>query len=1337
MNVSTELILPILETQAALASEEHRTWSLTFKPKTVEWTQTDMKDAIRLFQKTDYKENVYEEELIVESEADGTSFHVNGIHNISIYCEHENPQTATGKWYKYATIQDTTTDQLPDLFSLKVMSRVKEERPLEDKQTPQNWGSSMKKYELNKKIIYTDLKTDVRYIISMTKRAPSTYPTMIASNVSALPPLIEYSIECPPDMDPKDVIIAIVRMIQILEQNSRPMTLEQQKAILDNYDSLVDKVREKKKYMKDPYYLAPKPVTLEQVHLSEPSITYGQLTILDGYAVTDKADGERMLLFINDNGEAYMINNTFEVRGTGWKVKRDILHNTLLDGEYLPASKRRDKSDQDLFAIFDVYFVGGESVMGLPLMKTKPAPATPTAASTATEQVTKIELKPITAKQTIATKTTKTIKKAEKEDKIQITGDTRVDIMNSVLNQALWEHDKDTQMEIMTKVHIAANRNEMFVACRKILEDAVKKGSPYDIDGLIFTPIDLPVLGYYPNKPIKIKSMGSTWDRVLKWKPPQQNSIDFAISIDKNTVKDIKHHRNYAKLTLSCGYSALRNEEISVSRGLELLQTPISKRALGDDYILKAFTPQHYYQRDIQYAYIPFGADNILRAENGDEITDGAVVEFGYDINDRRPISYRWRALRVRNDKMRNIITPTPTSADETGLIPSASEQKQGENKSKKKEKYQLKTLKVNDWKTATGIWKSIHEPVTREMITGVVRAPELVKKAIDLESRLLGSDAVYYGRNVTREHLLSVDMLNFHNNVIKSNLYTWRQSSPKNNLLELACGMAGDLNRWQNPRTGLSFVNILGVDLVRDNITKAVDGAYARVLAPRWGGDGAQRKHQNYVFVIGDCAKQIRNGECSRGIDKDSEDVLKELYGKPTSRRLLSFIPPFATRGFNMVSCQFAIHYFFEKKTKLEGFMKNVRDNLLPGGLFITTFMDGTSVEKLIRDKGANGLVEGRKMDNKVVVWAIRRIRNTNEEDDNLEEQDDEQSEEEYQGGQAQSEYLFSGGATRRKTNLITVYEPVPNEKTKKQFDIVDVPALGDCMFISLELAAFGEEKSSRRNGAWMRARIIETLRDILSKDDEEALELYEEIRLSIDNMSSDVKEQASKLVSSELYDSSSTKSNYAKKLSGYLKWMSKERTWGREIELNMAMKYLKRPIYIYQTNTTTNKTKAHVIGEDLYPNKTPVRVWFNGQDHYKALMEPPSPSTVSSSSSAPSLSSSTASSSSPSPSIKNVTPVVEKEDLFGRLIDVYLENTNRLIPEYLVDFTLLCEYATRYGLELEQDGMFSDTYQAYKHEREAKNLPNEYPNFDKDIIQQQFSFLNRWAVFRRVSNK
>lgn len=1311
MNLSKELILPIITTYVELAREEDRTWCVTLYPKTQPWSGTDMRDVISVFRAKGYKEDVHEEVLEVYDEAELTLLRVSGIHNISNYCHNENPKAAKGSWFRHARVEPEDSIQFPDIFSLRVVSSVEEERSLGDMETPQGWGSSMKMHTMRKSIVYTDMKTGVKYCLCMVKRATDPATTMIKSNVSSKPAVIEYSIEVPPALYSKqpegkakapesekeredigkEVMTMIVKMLQMVEQNKTPITVDQQKQVLQAYNALVKKVRDARDF-KDSFYLAPKPYTIEQVHLSDPGLTYGQLSILDGYAVTDKADGERMLMYIDDVGDAYLINNAFEVRGTGLKARRDLIHNTLLDGEFLPPSKRLDGVERDLFAIFDIYFVGGESVMGLPLIDT----------GTHAIQAVSIQAPASTS--------------AKGAEKAKITGRSRVEVISTVLESHLWEpsKDKDVSVQMVAKQHIAAKGEDMFKACREILTNATRKGTPYDIDGLIFTPTDLPVLGVYPGKAVTIKGSSTTWDRVLKWKPHDQNSIDFVVSLDKTPIVDHRTRRSYAKLLLSCGYSALKNEEISVSRGLQLLQTRISERNLKDVYILKAFTPQYKYQQGVQFAYIPYSADGTIVAANGDEIHDGSVVEFSYDPNDQRPVSYRWHPMRVRNDKMRNTVTPAQDAPEKKG-------------------RHQISTNKANDWKTATSIWKSIHEPVTREMITGVVRAPQLVKKALNLQARLLGTDAVYYGRNIAREHLLSVGMLNFHNTVVKDNLYKWPIGMAKTSLLELACGMAGDLGRWQDPNTGFAFRNVLGVDLVRDNITKAMDGAYARVLKPfRYG---VQRKHQNYVFAIGDCAKPLATGEASRGMDKDSEDVLLELFGKRSSRRLLTSIPRFGRDKFDMVSCQFSIHYFFETEEKFRGFLANVRDNLRPGGVFITTFMDGKTVERLLQEEGRNGLVEGRKLDGRVVVWAIRNISQVATDAESPEEEADAVP---IAGVEPvlEPEAFMMGGAPARRSTKLMAYEE--DKSAIKEYRLVDVPAEGDCMFISLELAAFGEEKSKNRDGTWMRSKVIDKMREILSRPDETATELYEELRIHIDNMSSSVKEEASEMIGKEsLYSTEESDAPYEERADGYLEWMSTKGVWGTGIELRMAMEFLERPVFIYQTDKKTKRAQAHTIGENRFPNKPPVRVWFNGINHYKAVLEKPGAPAMPTVPSVPSMPSLAAPVAAPAPKLP-----VEKPK-FGRIIDVYLENINRLIPEYLVDFEVLTKYADEYGLELEHDSMFSDTYQEFKKQNpdttfqgfdDAKETDEDYAQKKhENDVQKKFSFLNRWAVFKR----
>jgi hypothetical protein len=128
-------------------------------------------------------------------------------------------------------------------------------------------------------------------------------------------------------------------------------------------------------------------------------------------------------------------------------------------------------------------------------------------------------------------------------------------------------------------------------------------------------------------------------------------------------------------------------------------------------------------------------------------------------------------------------------------------------------------------------------------------------------------------------------------------------------------------------------------------------------------------------AFAVGDCTLDIKTGEAA--IDPESKELLK-LIMNPIQKRQ-NFEPyERALVGrckdkFNVVSCLYAIHYFFETETKLEQFLHNVSDNLQKDGLFFATLMDGSSVEAEL-NKSSNGIIEGRKDfdEYSVPVWAI-----------------------------------------------------------------------------------------------------------------------------------------------------------------------------------------------------------------------------------------------------------------------------------------------------------------------------------------------------------------------------
>lgn len=67
----------------------------------------------------------------------------------------------------------------------------------------------------------------------------------------------------------------------------------------------------------------------------------------------------------------------------------------------------------------------------------------------------------------------------------------------------------------------------------------------------------------------------------------------------------------------------------------------------------------------------------------------------------------------------------------------------------------------------------------------------------------------------------------------------------------------------------------------------------------------------------------------------------------------------------FDIISCQFAMHYMFEEESWIRTFLKNISDFLMPGGHFIATLCDGNAIVRTLRNRGYK---EGNE-----TVWKVR----------------------------------------------------------------------------------------------------------------------------------------------------------------------------------------------------------------------------------------------------------------------------------------------------------------------------------------------------------------------------
>ena len=82
------------------------------------------------------------------------------------------------------------------------------------------------------------------------------------------------------------------------------------------------------------------------------------------YTVTDKADGERYILYTHSDNRVYLINNRLNIKYTGYTHN---MKDSILDGEYITKDKYGNKLN--MFLIFDVYYLKGKNVSKYPLMK--------------------------------------------------------------------------------------------------------------------------------------------------------------------------------------------------------------------------------------------------------------------------------------------------------------------------------------------------------------------------------------------------------------------------------------------------------------------------------------------------------------------------------------------------------------------------------------------------------------------------------------------------------------------------------------------------------------------------------------------------------------------------------------------------------------------------------------------------------------------------------------------------------------------------------------------------------------------------------------------------------
>jgi len=746
-----------------------------------------------------------------------------------------------------------------DEYQLKI--DLKQEEPIEDPALTENFrkavvsGQTLKHYRYKKR--YSFQRDHFRLDLTALKEPRDASRNVAHSGLFQVRDTYEVELEYVKLERPIGSYPEIIRagfgiighILKALTEKHILLKVSEMDAIRKSYvrlitgDTKVDMTRAHR------YNMGPQPVTLEK----QDALPIGASvhTIRQGYTVTEKADGLRHLMYIADNGRAYLVNKQLDITFTGLAFEKK---SCVLDGELLRTGRKGIPLFQ--FMVFDIYVYEGRKVMDLPF--------------------------------------------------VGATGETRLQLAGTVLGSRPTKlHDIGLTVQLKDFIMGGSTPEEeskIFKATQVILDKDRKQQYLYEIDGVIFTPMG----------PID-KSV-----RFFKWKPADERTFDLRVRYIKGannvTLEGYPGQYQLAKLYVGAAFATELNP-------VDILENRAATTSNNNK--------QRYGEREFATCHLPVDTGNkVIATKTREAIDDGAIVEFCYSGDKALPDSLRWVPKLIRHDKYK------------TG---------------------------PNDFRVANSVLQSILVPLTPEMITGA--------EPIEMEGDA-GSSSYYQAGVENRADSELKPMLDFHNAWVKKHHLLMRFKGKATRLFDMGVGRGADMSKWVDA----GFTQVVGVDYSADNVFSsdpALGSAYTRYSEEV--KKGRLRPSTNrMLFMVMDASQLWTPDYVASLLPAENEYLAKVVFGSRIAEKQIkeASLRPFyksAERGFQVVSCQFAIHYFFKNAETLSSFCENVKSVIAPGGYLVGTCFDGFLVHQKLAALPRGGDI--RALDaNGRIMWKITK---------------------------------------------------------------------------------------------------------------------------------------------------------------------------------------------------------------------------------------------------------------------------------------------------------------------------------------------------------------------------
>ena len=452
---------------------------------------------------------------------------------------------------------------------------------------------------------------------------------------------------------------------------------------------------------------------------------------------------------------------------------------------------------------------------------------------------------------------------------------------------------------------------EIFKASKNILQKDKEDYYSYRIDGLIYIPTRLSVRGSVEGVPSK--KISGTWNYNYKWKEPRENTIDFLVKFNNEIKNGIRSEiinpfveirdgnkivGEYKKADLYVGYKEIDDENINYC--MKILTNGERSHETIQKFNINSEEEEKYNTTNIHL----IDGKALCDSFDQEEIHDGDLVEMRFNPDAKNGMY--WEPIRVRKDK-----------------------------------------LKPQYFTAANNIWNTIIDPITEDIITG--------KDFIKGKQKMNNDGAYYIDRN--DDFLPESNSLRKFHNYIKSRLISGVCSSfnRKIRVMDMSCGRGGDIHKYLE--TGkVSF--LFGID-ISSNVNEACKRFYSE-----------NNRDCKSLFLRGDTSKNIKTRKYCNVEDGDKKDrehcetMTNIIYRNKValSKEYLNVSKSYsglATTGFDIISSQFSMHYYFKNESTLRGFIQNLVENIKKGGYFIGTCYDGKKIFDYFKNLEAYNFID------------------------------------------------------------------------------------------------------------------------------------------------------------------------------------------------------------------------------------------------------------------------------------------------------------------------------------------------------------------------------------------